>query len=86
MDFEIKSADKGQIVSTGERFIEVTTLFGKDIERKFSFPLETTATEIKKEMKAYAKVLDEEMNQAEANVEVDKLETKADKTIKSLVD
>ena len=85
MDYEIKSVTKETNVSDGTRFLEVTALFGEDIERKFAFPLETSVTDIKKELKAQAQVLSEEAEFAESQEEADKVEVKADKTIDTLL-
>jgi len=85
MDYEIQNVTKETNVSDGTRFLDVTVLFGKDIERKFAFSLEATPKDIEKELKAQATLLAQEAESAEADAEVDEAEVKGDKTIESLL-
>lgn len=85
---KIKIITKGRMVDDGTEFLEVhlsITEGKKEKEvRKIGFPLGTSEKEIEKELKKYMATYEHDAQLAEDTKESDKLNTKAEKTIKGL--
>lgn len=84
---EIVDTYKDTIVKTGERFLNVKAVIvdaKKKHPRNYSFPLDTTAKEINKELKKALDLYETEKAQAAVNADRDEREAKADKTIEAL--
>ena len=91
---QITGAKRDRLAKTGEEFldVEVTYTLGETTEvAKYAYPLESTAKEIEKDLKAKlaARKTDREhaerhTGEVEAQAEATKVQAKADKTVEKL--
>lgn len=84
---EIVKVDKGTIVATGERFLEVKALItdgGATVERNYSFAIDATAEAIQAELDKALALYEGEKEQATANAEREAEDATADDTIAAL--
>lgn len=85
---EVLEVTKDTIVKTGERFLKVVAVItdGKvKHPRNYGYPLNTPKKVIDKDIANALKLYEQEKATAAANVETEKVETEADKTIEALI-
>ena len=85
---DIVKVEKGTIVATGERFLDVRALITDGettVERNYSFAIDTAAEDVKAELAKALDLYEGEKAQAEVNAERDAEDATADDTIAALM-